>query len=62
MKTDFFNAPPSGYTRGANGWLRLAQTPQRSRIKKIQAENQELKARLESLEEAVSSLLSKKKK
>jgi hypothetical protein len=60
MASDFFNMPPQGFDRGANGWLRIAQTPQKRRLNKIQQENLELKDRLEALESVVSQIASKK--
>ena len=60
MTSDFFNMPPHGFTRGTNGWLRIAQTPQKRRLNKIQQENLELRERLEMLESVVSQIASKK--
>lgn len=62
MASDFFNQPPQGYVRTEGGWLRMAKTPQRQQVKRLRNENEELKSRLEQLEQAVSELANKKKK
>jgi cell division protein FtsB len=60
--SSFLNNPPLGYKRSGNGWLSVASTPQKKQIKNLKSENEDLKARLDQLEEMVAGLVSKKKK
>lgn len=60
----FDDNPPSGFIRSKNskGWIVPKKTATKKKINAIKEENLQLKERLVQLEEAVSSLLSKKKK
>ena len=63
MKTSIFDNPPNGFDRAkVRGWLHVAPGPNRKAIDKLNAENADLKSRLEQLESAVEQLVSKKKK
>ncbi len=54
---------PQGWTEKsmANGWMKRVKTPADSKVAKLKNENQQLKDRLDQLEELVSSLASGKK-
>lgn len=54
---------PQGWTERnmANGWMRRVKTPADSKVAKLKDENNQLKERLDQLEELVSSLASGKK-
>lgn len=63
MKTSIFDNPPNGFDRAkVRGWLHVAPGPNRKAIDKLNAENADLKSRLEQLEAVVEQLVSKKKK
>lgn len=55
---------PQGWTEKnmANGWMRRLKTPADSKAAKLAKENQELKDRLDQLEQLVSDLATKKGK
>ena len=63
MAKDIFDNPPLGYVRkdSKRGWLGPAQTPQSGKISKLQQDNDDLKARLATLEDAINSLTPTKK-
>ena len=63
MKTSIFDNPPNGFDRAkVRGWLHVAPGPNRKAIDKLNAENADLKSRLEQLEAAVAEIVSKKGK
>ena len=55
---------PQGWTEKnmSNGWMRRIKTPADSKVAKLKNENEQLKERLDQLEELVSALASKKGK
>ena len=55
---------PQGWTeRGmSNGWIKRVKTPADSKVAKLKNENEELKSRLDQLEQMVAELASKKGK
>ena len=55
---------PQGWTEKnmANGWIKRVKTPADSKVAKLKNENEQLKERLDQLEELVSALASKKGK
>ena len=56
-KHDFFNAPPTGFARTSQGWMQLAQTPQKTQMDKLKVENKELLERLEKIETLLSGIV-----
>ena len=55
---------PQGWTEKnmANGWIKRVKTPADSKVAKLKNENEQLKERLDQIEELVSALASKKGK
>lgn len=55
---------PQGWTERnmANGWIKRVKTPADSKVAKLKTENDELKDRLDQLEQLVSELATKKGK
>ena len=55
---------PMGWTEKnmSNGWMRRVKMPADSKVAKLKNENDQLKERLDQLEELVSALASKKGK
>lgn len=55
---------PQGWTEKnmANGWMRRVKLPADAKVAKLKNENDQLKERLDQLEELVSALASKKGK
>lgn len=55
---------PQGWTEKnmANGWIKRVKTPADSKVAKLKTENDELKDRLDQLEQLVSELATKKGK
>lgn len=60
MAKDVFDQVPKGYMRGKNkGWLHPAPSPQSQGVQALQKENEDLKNRLQQLEEVVAKLVVK---
>ena len=55
---------PQGWTEKnmANGWMRRLKTPADSKVAKLKNENEDLKSRLDQLEQMVAELATKKGK
>ena len=55
---------PQGWTEKnmSNGWIKRVKTPADSKVAKLKTENDELKDRLDQLEQLVSELATKKGK
>ena len=62
MADIFGDNPPQDYARGNKGWLKPKSNSAKKRLSKLNAENADLKSRLEQLEAVVEQLVSKKKK
>lgn len=54
---------PMGWTEKnmSNGWMRRVKTPADSKVAKLKNENEELKSRLDQLEQMVAELATNKK-
>jgi hypothetical protein len=65
MIKDLFDSIPSGMVRTKRGRIKPASNPTLSNLRKkssvLESENKELKDRLSQLEDAVASLVGKKK-
>ena len=55
---------PQGWTEKnmSNGWMRRVKTPADSKVAKLKNENEDLKSRLDQLEQMVAELATKKGK
>ena len=55
---------PQGWTEKnmANGWMKRVRTPADSKVAKLKTENEDLKSRLDQLEQMVAELATKKGK
>lgn len=55
---------PQGWTEKnmANGWIKRVKTPADSKVAKLKNENEQLKERLDQLEQLVSEIANKKGK
>lgn len=51
----YFDRPPAGYMRRGPGWLVKANLSELGRIKRVEKENEDLKARLERLEKLMET-------
>lgn len=54
---------PQGWTEKnmSNGWMRRVKTPADSKVAKLKNENEDLKSRLDQLEQMVAELATNKK-